>query len=452
MYCRFFYLHIIGILNSQTLTMKKILFFLLAVLLVTPIFSQTSQTLSSTIPSHFTSTGTGTYNKSVLYHSYTYGYMLELARTSDLLSANPVDFRISARGNGYNPFFIQGSSGNVGIGTISPNDLLHISKAASNTRLRLGNNAAYDQLLYFNGAADWSMGMDNSNSNAFTIASTSSLDNSQRFTILSNGNTGVGTTSPASTLHVSSGSSNAAKIRLGRANNLPNDYLEISTVGGGGRFTQTGGSIDFYTSTSINASNDFAMRIADDGNIGIGTTSPSHTLTIQGGPTGAKGINIMDGNSRIYFDSKRAMEGHVSTNRLDIAEGYGTTQIFGNVGMGVIDPSEKLEVNGTIRSKKVKVEASPWPDFVFAPSYELRSLGELEKFIADNQHLPEVPSAKEVEKDGLDLGKMDATLLQKVEELTLYLIEINKNQEKLIKEMESLKKENAVLKKEVKKK
>lgn len=261
--------------------------------------------------------------------------------------------------------------GNVGIGTTSPNDRLHVSKAGANTRLRIGNNSAYDQLLYFNGAADWSMGMDNSNSNAFTIASTSSLDNSQRFTILSNGNTG------------------------------------------------------------------------------IGTTAPSHTLTVQGGPSGAKGINLMDGNSRIYFNGKRAMEGHFTNSRLDIGEGYNKTQIFGNVGMGVIDPSEKLEVNGTIRSKKVKVEASPWPDFVFAPSYELRSLSDLEKYITDNHHLPEVPSAVEVEKEGLDLGKMDATLLQKVEELTLYLIDVNKKQEQLIKEVADLKKENAALKKKV---
>ncbi|OEK01965.1 hypothetical protein BFP97_10740 [Roseivirga sp. 4D4] len=336
-------------------------------------------------------------------------------------------------GNGSTKHLTIRDNGNIGIGTTSPNDLLHISKSGANTRLRIGNNSAYDQLLYFNGAADWSMGMDNSNSNAFTIAATSSLDNSQRFTILNNGNTGIGTTSPSTKLYVDNGTSTF---------NRGNSSGQIAAFRGLNSEQVSIGTEDSYFLS----------------NIGIGTTNPSHTLTVQGGPTGAKGINIMDGNSRIYFDGRRAMEGHDGTSRLDIAEGFGTTQIFGNVGIGVINPSEKLEVNGNalidgeLYSKKVKVSINPgnWPDFVFASGYELRSLNALEKFIADNHHLPEVPSAAAIEKEGLDLGKMDATLLQKVEELTLYLIDVNKKQEQLIKEVENLKKENEALKKKVK--
>jgi len=66
------------------------------------------------------------------------------------------------------------------------------------------------------------------------------------------------------------------------------------------------------------------------------------------------------------------------------------------------------------------------PDYVFAPNYALRPLAEVERFVRQNSHLPEVPSAAEVAKDGLALGEMNATLLKKVEELTLYLIEQNK--------------------------
>ena len=107
-------------------------------------------------------------------------------------------------------------------------------------------------------------------------------------------------------------------------------------------------------------------------------------------------------------------------------------------------------MNGTIRSKKVKVEASPWPDYVFEPTYELRTLNNLEQYIQANKHLPEVPSAKEVEANGIELGQMDATLLKKVEELTLYLIEQDKEKEVLKAQNETLMKLYLELKQELK--
>ncbi len=72
----------------------------------------------------------------------------------------------------------------------------------------------------------------------------------------------------------------------------------------------------------------------------------------------------------------------------------------------------------------------PWPDFVFESDYDLLPLGELQSYIKKNKHLPEVPSAKEVEKDGIDLVEMNRILLKKVEELTLYLIDQNEQLEK----------------------
>ncbi|MEQ9404096.1 MAG: hypothetical protein RIM99_10945 [Cyclobacteriaceae bacterium] len=91
----------------------------------------------------------------------------------------------------------------------------------------------------------------------------------------------------------------------------------------------------------------------------------------------------------------------------------------------------QFEVDGTIRSKEVKVEASPWPDYVFTDNYNLPSLEEIEKFIKSNNHLPEVPSATDVEENGIALGEMNALLLKKIEELTLYLIEVNKENDEL---------------------
>jgi len=88
----------------------------------------------------------------------------------------------------------------------------------------------------------------------------------------------------------------------------------------------------------------------------------------------------------------------------------------------------KLFVKKGIRTEKVKVEIASgiWADYVFDKKYDLKSIDEVEKFITKNGHLPNVPSAKEIEKEGLDLGKMDAKLLEKIEELTLYVIELKK--------------------------
>ena len=107
----------------------------------------------------------------------------------------------------------------------------------------------------------------------------------------------------------------------------------------------------------------------------------------------------------------------------------------GNVGIGTITPGAyRLAVNGKIRAKEVKVETG-WSDFVFEDDYDLPTLAEVEQFIKVNKHLPEIPSAQEVAENGVNLGEMEAKLLQKIEELTLYIIQ----QEKRIKQLESKK-------------
>jgi hypothetical protein len=105
-------------------------------------------------------------------------------------------------------------------------------------------------------------------------------------------------------------------------------------------------------------------------------------------------------------------------------------------------------VNGKIHTKEVRVDMnlSDWADFVFDNTYQLPSLQEVEKHIAEKGHLKDIPSAKEVAKNGLYLGAMNAKLLQKIEELTLYTLQQEKKikaLEKLEKEIESLKKQKA---------
>lgn len=103
----------------------------------------------------------------------------------------------------------------------------------------------------------------------------------------------------------------------------------------------------------------------------------------------------------------------------------------GNVGIGTTNPINKLDVNGIIHSKEVKVDMTGWPDFVFDKRYNLPSLKEVEKHIDEKGHLENIPAATEVLKNGINLGEMNSKLLQKIEEITLYIIEQEKKTEKL---------------------
>jgi hypothetical protein len=195
--------------------------------------------------------------------------------------------------------------------------------------------------------------------------------------------------------------------------------------------------------------------------VGIGTMNPGRRLTISRDVQSTTGQlelrnvgGITDGNfDGIYFTqgangatplgSIRSI--YRSNGQPDIAfftrdGAYTESEKFriqnnGFVGIGTTSPSEKLEVNGNaliqgdLESKKVKVSAAPgsFPDYVFANEYQLKSLSELEAFIKENGHLPNVPTAKEVEANGQDLGLIQQKLLEKIEELTLYIIELEKN-------------------------
>jgi hypothetical protein len=108
---------------------------------------------------------------------------------------------------------------------------------------------------------------------------------------------------------------------------------------------------------------------------------------------------------------------------------YSNSLFSGNVVIGSETLSSyPLSVNGTIRAKEIKVETG-WADFVFEDDYQLMKLSDLEEFINENGHLPEIPTEKEVEENGVSLGEMNSKLLQKIEELTLYIIDQNQKLE-----------------------
>jgi len=113
-----------------------------------------------------------------------------------------------------------------------------------------------------------------------------------------------------------------------------------------------------------------------------------------------------------YFDGKSYFSDSV---------GIGTKNIGGY----------HLAVGGKIRAAEVKVEELPWSDFVFDNDYRLMKLSDIEKYIIENKNLPGIPTSQEIQQNGINLGEMNAKLLQKIEELTLYIIDQNKRIEEL---------------------
>ncbi len=115
-----------------------------------------------------------------------------------------------------------------------------------------------------------------------------------------------------------------------------------------------------------------------------------------------------------------------SANRIFIAAN-------GNIGIGTDNPINKLSVNGDIRSREVTVETANWPDYVFEQEYNLRPLEEVEKFILQHKHLPEIPTANDMHSNGLKLGDLQKKMMEKIEELTLYILQQQKQIDRLEK-------------------
>jgi hypothetical protein len=185
-----------------------------------------------------------------------------------------------------------------------------------------------------------------------------------------------------------------------------------------------------------------------NGFFGLGTSDPQCNFHIEGSTNGELNFlikNTYGSGARTYLTSMPG-KSLIQTDR-DFAistNGGGWSDKFyltndGNVGIGTIVPgSYRLNVNGKIRANEIVVNTTG-ADFVFEPTYKLRSLAELEAFIKKYKHLPDIAPAKEMQENGISAGEMQAKLLQKVEELTIYLIEQNKRIVELEKQLGELK-------------
>lgn len=306
-----------------------------------------------------------------------------------------------------------------------------------------------------------------------------------------NDNVGIGTNTPESKLSVSGSvtinsglinTENRPLVSAGtlmngelraysRHGNLSDDgFLRLSAGGGTNSIVKSYIDLSGYSTVpDMNQNIVFGtngterMRIDLNGNVGIGTTNPSKKLDIYSNSATAIKISTVDPSSytteihlggstdftkSAIISAPNAAGWYRQDLFFCLANGNNTSSVgisdaamviksynsgqFGNVGIGTATPDEKLTVNGKIHAKEVRVDLDfPAPDYVFANDYQLKSLQEVEAYIKQNSHLPEIPSAKEIEKKGLMLAEMNMALLKKIEELTLYMIEQEKKTEKL---------------------
>lgn len=246
----------------------------------------------------------------------------------------------------------------------------------------------------------------------------------------------------------------------------------VEHVGVWGNASTTTNSAGVYANNSSTGSNNYGLVAKSTGS---GTTNYGVWATASGASTNYAGyfdgLVVVNGTDKIftiqgtnpYMQLMNAGSniGYVRADDDDMLVATNAENDFGSlvfrtngVNRMYIDPSGnivmgnttvlpksgyKLSVDGKVVCEELLVQLSPWPDYVFRSDYDLKSLKEVEVFIQENNRLPGVPSAKEVESEGLNVGDMQKILMEKVEELTLYMIELKKENEKLKSEIESLK-------------
>jgi hypothetical protein len=319
------------------------------------------------------------------------------------------------------------TNGNVGIGVTSPQYKLDIAGILNTTNIRtsylsahLTDNFTYDGQSMGHYALKWTTDSWQANCASLWLSGYGGMkfftggDLNPRFVVARNGNVGVGTASPSALLDVS-GDIKATSLSLTGA---------LTT----GSLT-TGG--DLQIGNAVAPMDDYGKKLY----FGVSGENTDRIFISR--------FNVSDDMSELRVSigddyNDKFVVGRKFWDQPNFEPMF-TVVTNGNVGIGTSNPANKLDVKGIIRATEVKIETG-WADFVFNDDYHLKPLSEVNTFIQENKHLPDIPSAAEIkENEGVNLGEMQVKLLQKIEELTLYLIQQESTIQKLKNELEHLK-------------
>lgn len=256
-----------------------------------------------------------------------------------------------------------------------------------------------------------------------------------------NNNIGIGTSNPNSMLTL--GGSSPLFLNRGASSSTPflavlNSVIPTDAKYGWAFYdNSTNGNLDIFRRNGTSQGIQFMSFNRNTGDVAIGESTP--LFLNHGASSSTPFLAVLNSVIPTSANYGWAFYDNPINGNLDIFRRNGTVQGLqfmsfdrntGDVSIGTSNSNgNKLAVKGIVGCEEVVVKSGNswnWPDYVFAKDYKLKSLKEVKEYIEQNNHLPEIPSAQEIEKNGINLGEMNAKLLQKIEELTLYVIEQNK--------------------------